>query len=204
MPRAPSATRLSDPTRRRLTSVVGLAALAALVATSAPPTYVYSFSTELEPAIVELTADNPNLRLRLQARATGLAPNGAPTTARAEAFVEGRITNEGVASDGLGAFVVVRTTFEQGDAGSQEISALTAFGLASDLQFEGDCAGLSEADPCEGDLFIEFRREEEGAGSGTVRVEWTLALSASVDKGEHRPDEGPFDLPWDVVLETAP
>lgn len=195
---------LSERARRWLASAVGFASVAALVATSAPPRYLYSFSTELAPISVELTAENPGVRLRLYARALGLAPNGAPTTASAEVFIEGRIASEGVAAGGLGAFVSVRTSFQPGDAGSQEISALTELHTSSDLRFEGDCGGLSAADPCDGELFIDLRREDGGAGSGTVRAELKITLSASVDKGEQGPDEGPLELPWDVVLERAP
>lgn len=190
--------------RRWLAAGVGLASFAALVATSPPPRYFYSYASELEPTRVELTADTPRLRLRLYARATGLAPNGAPTTAAAAAHLAGRVTSEGVARDGLGAFVSVRVGAGIGDAGSEAIVALTEFTVSSDLHFDGDCAGLSDADPCQGELFIELRRDDGGAGAGTVRVDLNITLSAVADKGEQRPSEGPVEPPWAVVLEAAP
>lgn len=195
---------LSERARRWLASAVALASVAAIVATSAPPRYLYSFSTELDPISVELTSDSPSVRLRLYARALGFAPNGGATTASAAAFIEGRIASEAVAGDVPGAFVIFRTSFQPGDAGSQEISALTEFHTSSELIFEGDCEALSGADPCDTELFIELRREDGGAGSGTVRAELNVTLSASVDKGEQAPDEGPLELPWDVVLERTP
>ncbi len=171
----------------------------ALVATSGPPEYGYEFSTVLELPIVELTSAVPIVRYRLQARALGLAPNEAPTTAAATARFTGLITAEGVALEGSAPFVNVRlrpTASAPDDAG---LLALTQFDLPATLVFEGDCARLI-ADPCEGELSLEFHRQDEGENGGTLRITSQIELNARVSKGENKPDEGPFELPWDIQV----
>lgn len=164
---------------------------AALLATSAPPQFYYSFSRTVDAPAVELTSNAPSARFLVSARATGLAPNGKPTTDQANATIAGVLTEAGAAP-----FVTVRVKNVNGSLAG-ELSVLRDFRLPRDLTFDGDCAQLT-GDPCQAQFIVEFERSDGGGQDGTVGVNWSIELEARTNKESS--NEGPLDLPWTLEV----
>src|SRR5262245_48957874 len=78
--------------RRWLIRAAIVANGAALLATSAPEPFEYSFHKTVEGPEVELTQSAPRAQFHVTARALDLAPNQKPTTVSSSATVLGKLS----------------------------------------------------------------------------------------------------------------
>src|SRR6187200_894359 len=117
-----------DHDRRVVIKRLALVASAlAMIATSAPPEYDYTFGKEVAGPPVALTGDNPQVTYLVTVRVTGTAPNGAAVRDNPVAAVSGDITVSGASSS---TFVNVSLRSVQPSNSDPEINALTSFGLS--------------------------------------------------------------------------
>jgi hypothetical protein len=177
-----------------LRAVLFVAAVA-LIAETAPPTYNYPFAMTVAGPTTALTSDAPDARYRVNVRATGVAPNGRPTTDTASGMVDGTIAITGVDD---APFVAISVSHD-GVTPDAELSALTSFGLPVNLVFDGSCKKPSEAEPCTSSFFVDFARDDGGDRGGSVDVSWTLVFRSSVEK-DNEPDGRERELPWTVEI----
>lgn len=169
-------------------------AVAAVIATSPPPTYVYTLRASAAGPAVELSAERPTRRLVLQVRATELAPNGEPTTENVRASLTATLRASGGSAE--------RATFvsafwsEEGER-PRAVSALTSFSLARTLEFTGDCeqpAGGS----CESTAVMELERTDAGEHGGVIEVEWSVTLDGDMHKNKGPNQE--LIPPWEIQV----
>jgi hypothetical protein len=173
---------------RRWAARAALAATgAALLATTEPEQFYYSFSKRMSAPSVELTSAAPSARILVVTRATALAPNGKPTTEQANATISGVISEAGAAP-----FVNVRVT-NLNEPPAAELRILRDFHLAHGMKFGGDCTEFAAA-PCQNQFIIEFERSDGGTQGGSVTIDWSIEFESRTEKDS--PDEGPLDLPW--------
>lgn len=178
---------------------------AALLATTAPPTYDYQFAQTVEGPIVELTAAAPSAKLRIRVRATDKAPNGAPTTLMAKAVLLGEISATGLQAGAARPFVAIRMSDPPAVNDSPVLNVVTHFSIETHPPFEGDCEGALIDPPCVAELDIELSRVDGGSAGGTLRIEWFIHWSSVVEKSK-APSEGPLEPPWEfeVSAESSP
>ena len=172
-------------------------ASAALLATSGPPRYEYSFTVEGATTHIELTETKPSALLRISARANALGVDRKPTTQNASISFHGSVLSAGVA-EGTAPFVEVRLASSGADGGSETLNAVTTFTLHDSLDFEGDCATFADDDPCEAETILELSRGDDGSGGGVVAVDVQHAMQSTYPKGESPNSGGP--APWTVEV----
>lgn len=177
---------------RRLALLAVIATGTAMLATSPPPEFFYTFQKSVKGPPAALSADAPRARFLVTLRATELAPNGAPTTQSATANVRGAVEQHGGAR-----FVTARVTGHESATGS-ELTVLGNFALPMNLEFDGECETLSAADPCQASFLVELERSDRGETGAVVDISWEVELSSRASK--ESPDEGPLELPWSVEI----
>jgi hypothetical protein len=172
-------------------------ASAALLATSAPPEYHYSFFVEGATTHIELTETKPSALVRITARANALGLDRKPTTQNAFVSLHGSVLSAGVA-EGSTPFVEVRWGGGPADGGTETLNVVTNFTLHDYLRFEGDCATFADDDPCEAEVTLELARGDEGEGGGVVAVDVEHNMASSYPKGESPSARG--TAPWTVEV----
>ena len=173
-----------------LTRLSLLVSAAAMIATSAPPTYFYEFAKEVPGPPVALTSDATQATYLVTVRITGEAPNGTAVKLE-QVRASGEIVADGAAD---GTFVNVSLRGVPPGTGEPELNALASFDLTRGLAM----AGCSGATACEASFVVDFVRSDGGDNGGTLNVDWSLVLSARAHKGEDGPSEGPLELPCTV------
>jgi hypothetical protein len=175
--------------------IVLFAAAVALVAETAPPTYQYPFKKTVVGPETALTAETPYVRYRVTVDATGVAPNGRPTTAGASAGVEGQISMTGI--DEAPAIAV--SVSPDGVTPQAELSAYTSFELSAPIAFEGSCNKPSRSSPCTSTFYVDFARDDGGERGGSANVSFHLVLTSSVEKDDE-PSAKTREPPWTVEI----
>jgi len=172
-----------------------VAAAFAMIATGAPPTYVYELEKHMDGPPVELTADAPRSSFLIRARAVALGPEGSSTTNMALAQISGHISSSGL--DSAGALVSV--SVNHGTDAGEELNVATGFDTSRQLTFSGSCEELDDSSPCIAELRVIFERTDAGAAGGLLSVDWSLGFEATTPKA-NEPSQGPLELPWEVEV----
>jgi hypothetical protein len=159
-----------------------------LIATS-DPTYFDEYATSVTGPNVVLSADAPRARFQVTVRAETLFE----ATKFTNAALSGSIRH-------LSGATFVRVTSDEGASTSGSVDALSTFDLSnSSLEFEGNCAALEPASPCESSFVVSFERAGAATPDSREEVQWHVEVSARV-RNESGPDGGPFELPWAVEV----
>jgi hypothetical protein len=166
----------------------------ALLATTAPEEYVYSFMKNVDGPGVELTAEAPRASFLVRARAVGLSPERSRTTDVALAGINGQIMATGVDTAAV-ALVNIRLS------GVSRLNVATSFDTSEELIFSGNCDELDDSSPCEAVLGVDFERTDGGTAGGSLSVDWSIKFNATAAKKDE-PNAGPLELPW--VIEVLP
>jgi hypothetical protein len=167
----------------------------ALLATSPPERFEYSFEGGTDGPLVTLTSEKPAASFEVTVRVTALGPNGVDTTQQARSLLQGVISSGGAS----GRFVSVRAADGAHPEMHGELEVATGFTLARGLTFDGNCADPAQGEPCQATLLVDFERTDGGEGGGEVTVEWSIDLESSVEKPKS-PSVGPLEAPWSVEI----
>jgi hypothetical protein len=175
----------------------------------------YTFEAMRNGPAFELTPAQPSLTFSVILTATGLAPNGRPTTEQANVTISGSLRADDAPApiDDAGTSIEggtpgdgarwVRVWLEDlsssGDANDGQ-SALTEFRVPRTLRFTGNCSAASDPfNPCQSVLRVHFDREDGGGLGGSVRGSWSMVFSSQAPKDDG-PDMSVLPVPWQIEV----
>ena len=164
----------------------------ALLATSSPHA-THVFEETVSGPSLELTATSPRARFSIKARADGEGPGGFGPIHVANVVVRGTLQ-----ATEPSRFVRVRLSGS--GAGNSELTVLTDFRLAHELQFTGNCTQPAAEPPCQAELALDLERTGSGSASGTVSISWSVDIEATRRIYGDDTDKRGLDLPWDIEV----
>jgi len=188
-----------------LLAIAIVASTAALLGTSEEPRpqvfTTYTFERQgIDGGSAELTRDQPTATFFVTLRVDALGPSGVMTTQGASLNLDGAITTSGLAEGATAPFVSVKVSSPDA-VGVVENTALDGVAQHQDLIFTGDCDTPPGDDPCRARFTVEVAREDDGAGDGVVRFDWSFDVHSTVEHPSSSSSMvGPLDPPWTVQV----